>query len=212
MSDAFREVDEALREDQMKALWRRYGPVTLTAVALVIAAAAGWVWWQDRQEARAAAETATLLQGTAVGDTGLLTDLTRNAGPGVATLSRFRAAAAAAEAGDIVDAVAWYDGLAADGDVPQIWRDYATFMGAWLTLDDGDPAALRATLDPLAADDQPLRFSAREALALLALREGRTADAAAMFQDLADSEETPPAIFRRAQELADHLGGEGGQG
>lgn len=212
MSDAFREVDEALREDQAKALWKRYGPITLTVVALVIAAAAGWVWWQDQRESRAAAETATLLQGSAAGDIGLLADLSQNGTPGVAALARFRAADTAAREGNVADAVGWYEGLAANTDLPPVWRDYAAFMGAWLTLDDADPATLRGILEPLAADGEPLRFSAREALALLALREGRSVDAAALFADLADSEETPPAIYRRAQELADHLAADGGQG
>lgn len=212
MSDAFREVDEALREDRAKALWRRYGAIALTTVALVIAAAAAWVWWQDQRESRAAAETASLLQRSAMGDVGLLADLSQNATPGVAMLARFRAAHAAAATGNVADAVGWYEGLANNDDLPAVWRDYAAFMGAWLTLDDGDPAALRAVLEPLSADGQPLRFSAREALALLALREGRSVDAAALFADLAESEETPPAIFRRAQELADYLAAEGGPG
>ena len=61
MSDEslFREVDEEVRQDQLKKIWDRYGNIILAVCLAVIALVAGikgWEYWQTKQ-AEAAAET-----------------------------------------------------------------------------------------------------------------------------------------------------------
>ncbi|NJL09061.1 MAG: tetratricopeptide repeat protein, partial [Methylacidiphilales bacterium] len=52
MSDIFREVEEEVRREKLRALWDKYGGLVLAlAVAIVIGVAGwrGWEWWQHRQ-------------------------------------------------------------------------------------------------------------------------------------------------------------------
>ncbi len=47
-----REVDEELRRDQLKALWKRFAPLIIGVCVLVVAVTAGyrgWIWWHERQ-------------------------------------------------------------------------------------------------------------------------------------------------------------------
>ena len=48
-----KEVDEELRKEQVNSFVTRYGWWILGAVVLLLAAIAGWIWWQARQQASA---------------------------------------------------------------------------------------------------------------------------------------------------------------
>ena len=45
-----REVDEALREDQLKTAMTRYGVVAGIAVVALLLALGGWLWWREHQQ------------------------------------------------------------------------------------------------------------------------------------------------------------------
>ena len=46
-SEAFmREVDEAVRQDQLLTFWQRFGRWILAAVVIGLVAFAGWLYWQ----------------------------------------------------------------------------------------------------------------------------------------------------------------------
>ena len=46
-----REVDEALREQQMQDAARKYGLPIGIALVVIIAGVGGWLWWDGRQTA-----------------------------------------------------------------------------------------------------------------------------------------------------------------
>ena len=52
MSEIFREVDEALREDRAKMLWQKYGNIGIAVVTVILLATAGYVFWQDYADKR----------------------------------------------------------------------------------------------------------------------------------------------------------------
>ena len=55
----FREVDEAVRHDQYKALWDKFGVYVIALAAVLIASVAGykgWSYWKERQAQSAGAE------------------------------------------------------------------------------------------------------------------------------------------------------------
>ena len=122
MSDEllFREVDEEVRQDQIKKIWERYGGlISIAAVLVVIAVAAfqGWRYWQVRQSeaaAQAYADAVTLLEDgkTADGEAALK----GISHPTYATLARLRLAAALAAQGKADEAVAAYDAVAGDAN------------------------------------------------------------------------------------------------
>src|SRR5690606_20556257 len=61
----FREIDEELRSDRMRALWRRFGPFVIgAAVAIVVLVAAneGWSWYTKSRSASASEELYAALE------------------------------------------------------------------------------------------------------------------------------------------------------
>ena len=63
-----REVDENLRRDQARDFLKKNGPWIVGALLLFLAAVAGWLYWQDRQQKLAEAETERL--NTVMGQVG----------------------------------------------------------------------------------------------------------------------------------------------
>lgn len=65
------DLDEQERLDELKAWWKRWGNVVMIGVAVVVAAGAGWRYWQHRtlsQSLEAAAVYERLTQSLAVND------------------------------------------------------------------------------------------------------------------------------------------------
>ena len=65
------DLDEQERLDELKAWWKRWGNLVMVGLAVAIAAAAGWRYWQNRvatQSLEAAAAYETLTQSLAAND------------------------------------------------------------------------------------------------------------------------------------------------
>lgn len=209
MSDEFiREVDEEVRQERAQALWQRYGRYILGgAVAIVLATAAG-VFWQNYQQQQRLADShsfieAVTLAGQNEADAALdrLGELAREGTAGYAVLARLREAAVLLQKNDSEAAVVVYGRIAADSGVPSIYRDYATLMGAMLEIDTIDADAAETRLAGLLAGDNAWRYSARELVAIAALRAGRTDRARELLSANADDPEAPQGIRARAAQL-----------
>lgn len=212
-SDEFiREVDEELRRDRLLSIWQRYGRALIALVVLLVVGVAaweGWKAWRGRQMAAAAEALLAIERDMAAGrwaDAASAFAATAAGGaPGPATIARLREAAALGRAGD-ADAVAGtLGGLADRSDADPLLRQLATLLLAQHTLDSADPAELRSRLVPLAEAGQPWRNSARELLALLALRAGDTGQARALLDSIIDDVDTSPGLRQRAEALRDNL-------
>jgi hypothetical protein len=88
-------------------------------------------------------------------------------------------------------------------------RDLSSLYAAQLQLDTSSPADLRARLVPLAEAGRPWRNSAREMLALVAIRAGETQQANEILTALADDADVTPAQKQRANVLRESLGAAG---
>ncbi len=215
MSDEiFREVDEDLQRERYMRLWQRYGRYVAGAALAAVLATAAWVGWQSydlsRRQAlsdRYATAAALAAEGEVAGSINAFAELAGDTSTGYRVLARLRQAALLRRNGDAVGALAVYDAAAADGGAPQTLRDLATILGALHGLDLRDNSEVTRRLDPLAADDSPWRFSARELLALVALRAGDQARARELLQALADDLSAPQGLRARAAELLAALRG-----
>ena len=208
MADIFREVDEALREDRAKVLWKRYGNWIVGIAAAIILTTAAFVWWQNWTQSRNQDQTAALevariagLQEAFAG-ADAMAGVAVDASGGRALLARFYEAGLLAEAGDRQGAALAYQALADEESLSAPWDGLAQLLAGLHGLEAGDaPDDVRARLTPLADGDGPWRYSAREILALVDLRDGLTAEAAAAFRQLADDPIAPPDLRERADEL-----------
>ncbi|MBJ6127602.1 tetratricopeptide repeat protein [Microvirga splendida] len=199
-----REVDEEYRRDRIAQIWQRYNGIIIGVVVLIVVGVGGWRYWQHRQqnlaqEAAVRYEEALRLSSDDKGQeaqAAFENVLKEDAGTGYAMLARFRLAAELGQQNAENGATA-FDALASDASVPPLWQDLARLRAAWLRLDTAEPAALRQTVEPLAAPANAWRHSARELLGLSGLKAGDMDYAGRWFDQIAADRETPAALRQR---------------
>lgn len=201
----FREVDEAVRHDQYKRLWDRFGVYIIVFAAILIAGVAGykgWSFWKERESQRAGSEfvQAMVLENESdpAKATKAFETLADNGPHGYQVLSRFQLAAAQAKAGETDNAVTAYDALATDGGVDPILQGLATLQAATLRLDKADYAEMERRLKGLIEGNTAWRFSARELLGLSAYQHKNMRTAEEQFSALLGDQGTPPNMRDRA--------------
>ena len=201
----FREVDEAVRHDQYKALWDKFGVYIIALVVVLIAGVAaykGWTYWEERQSREAGAEFAQALALETGSDPSkaneAFEDLAKDGPHGYRVLSKFQMAAAHAKAGETDKAVAAYDELSTDGGVDQILQGLATLQAATLRLDTADYAEMERRLKGLIDSGTAWKYSARELLGLSAYQHRDMSTAEEQFSALLGDQGTPPNMRDRA--------------
>ncbi|MCB1454307.1 MAG: tetratricopeptide repeat protein [Rhizobiaceae bacterium] len=215
--DSFiREVNEELRQDQAKALWRRYGPVVIGAAVLVVAATAAWVGYDYWTQSRANASGDRFSAALELASKGQLDEaqaafeaLQADGYGAYPVLAKLRAATVQADRGEADAAVAEFDAVAADSSVPASIRDMARLRAGYVLVDSGSYDDVSARVEILTADSSSLRHAAREALALSAWREGRAADALGLFEQISDDDTAPRNARQRANVMVELLRGSG---
>jgi hypothetical protein len=208
VADIFREVEEELRRDRAARLWKKYGRYVIALAVAVILAVAGIQAWRAydlnrRQELseRYAAALAMAERGDNAPALDAFAELSDPGAGGYRGLAAFEEARLRVEAGDTAGAIAIWDRLAADTSLGQGFRDVALVMSVLHQMDDGDPAVLRARLEPLRAPAHAFRATARELSALLALREGDRAAARELYTAIADDRDAPSGLRSRAAQM-----------
>lgn len=215
--DSFiREVNQELRQDQARALWDRYGTFVIgIAIAVVLATAAyvGWQYWVESRANRAgdAFAQALTLANEGQHDEALaaLAEIEEGGVAAYPLLAEMRSGTVLFQKGDVDAAVAAFDAVANDGSAPQALRDMARLRAALILVDNGSYADVSSRVETLTADTNPLRHSAREALGLSAWKEGRTADALALFEQIVADEAAPRGLRQRATLMAELIRGSG---
>ncbi|KRA53007.1 tetratricopeptide repeat protein [Devosia sp. Root635] len=184
----FREVDEELRSDRMRALWRRFAPYVIGAAVGVVAIVAvneGWTWYHANNAAQSSDELYAAFDAIDGGDLASaqnqLTALSVNGSGSYPVLAQFRKAGVLARQGDAAGAVAAYDELANTQSNPRL-RELALVLGATLMVDAGTVADVESRVGSIAAEGSPLRNAAREALGLAQYKAGDFAAAQASFE------------------------------
>ncbi|HUB49750.1 MAG TPA: tetratricopeptide repeat protein [Acetobacteraceae bacterium] len=217
MPDIFDEVSEDLRAERAQLLLKRYAPLLIAAVVVVIAAAGGWEAWRWRQakEDMAAGQhylTAMTLQSLrpAAGDSKALiaqyAAIARNSPEGYRTLARLQAAALDAQSGDEPAALALWNAVATDESADPLLRDLANLLWCQHQIDNADPGLLAGRLKALAEPGNPWRPLAEEQLAMLDLRQGKTATAKTALTRLSQDITAPDGVRKRAAALLAQLG------
>lgn len=188
----FREIDEELRSDRMRALWRRFAPFVIGGAIAIVALVAineGWSWYSKSQSSAASQELYSALDAAESGDLAgaqaQLDQLAANGSGGYPVLAEFRKAALLVEQGDVAGAVAAYDSLA-NSQSNQRLRELALLLAGNLLVDNGTLADVEARIGTLATDDSQMRRVARETLGLGQYKAGDFAAAEANFQAVLD--------------------------
>ena len=208
-----REVDENLRRDQARDFLKKNGPWIIGALLLFLAGAAGWLYWQDRQQKQAEVETEKL--NTAMGQLGAeqVAEAERQLGPledsnaeGVSAAARLTKAAIALDKADRKSAMDIYRSVMDDKGLAKPFRDLATIRLTALEFDQMKPEDVIARLKDLAVAGNPWFGSAGEMTAMALLKLNRKAEAGRLFAAMAADDKVPDTIRTRAVQIAGTLG------
>ena len=209
----YREVDEELRREQLKTTWQRYGKWIVAAVILFLAGLAGWLYWQQHQEAEAGKRGEELSAifdeiqaGKMKGAEPKLDPIAKEGGPGYRAAALLTKADLAIAQGNVPAAVASFKAVAADEDLPAPYRELALIRQTAAEYDTLQPQVVVQRLQPLAVAGNPWFGSAGEMVALAYLKQQKNADAARIFAAMAKDENIPASIRSRSVQMAGALG------
>jgi predicted negative regulator of RcsB-dependent stress response len=181
------DLDEQERLDELKAWWKRWGNLVMIGLAVVIAAAAGWRYWQNRtvtQSLEAATVYEKLTQSLAANDV----KGAREAG--AMLIDQYKGTAYAPRAAlllaklnvagkDLKSAQSQLEWAAANSKEPAV-KDLAHLRLAAVQLDQKQYDAALKTLSGTHSDAFAFRFHDLKGDVLLA--QGKQADARAAYQ------------------------------
>lgn len=206
MSDFFQEVDEEVRREKAELFWKKHQNLILGVALAIIVATGGYRFYQHQRQSQAEAagaayETALSLARDGKADEAekSLVELAARAPAGYKTVARLRAADLAARR-DPKEGLKFYDEIAVDGSVDATLRDAARLRAAFVAADLPDAADFARRAEPLAADGQTFRGSARELIGAKALEAGDL-DRAAKYLDMIVTDPATPASLRQRAEM-----------
>ncbi len=204
MADIFREVEEDLRRDRLKAFWDRYGTAVLVAAALVVAGVGGWrgyQYYEHRQASQAGdqyqAATRLAADGKADEARKAFAEIGTSGPAGYKSVARLREADEIAKT-DKAGALRLYQSIAGDGSADAMLRDVARLRGAYVAVDAGSREDVRKLVEPLAAGNGSWSSLAREALGLAAYKAGDMAEARRQLEAIVSDADAVGNVRQRA--------------
>lgn len=206
-TDSFiQEVTEEVRQDQMFAFWKKWGPFVIGGVVIVVGAAALWSWQQSQQRAAAEALGGSFIAAEPTSPEDMVALADRVEGP-ARVLAQMSAAAALASDGQIADAASRYRSVAQSASAGTEYRELALLQALRLEAIEGDSARVIADLAPLADGDGPFRLLAGELRAAVMMRAGQIDQARAALDALGRDPEATDMLRLRVTEMLNLSGG-----
>ena len=201
MSDsaAFHEVDEAVRKDELREWWGRYGTWVVAAAVIVVVVVAGLVGWRQydaSQRAAASAAYSAALAKIPQDPAAARAEFEKQASIAPEPY-RSLAAMIAAQLREPLDAqVTALVALAPTLSSAEL-ADLANVIAAFKSVDSPRAEEMVAKLEPLAAADRPFRLSVRELQALVAARKGDLKRARELWAEISKDPQVPQGTQQR---------------
>ncbi|MET0360555.1 MAG: tetratricopeptide repeat protein [Sphingobium sp.] len=211
-NDAFmREVDDAVRQDNLSNFGKRYGLLVIGLILACLAAFGGWLLWQNHvhsvaDETGERYTTALATVSSSKPDTAALAALASADQDGYRAGALLAQAGLKSEKGNAKGALASFKAIAADTTLAQPYRDLALVRQTALEFDALAPQAVIDRLKPMAETGNPWFGSAGEMSAIAYMKLGKRDLAGALFASLAKDGDVPRTIQTRAVQMASLLG------
>ena len=209
-TDSFiEEVTEEARRDRLFLLLKRYGWIGVLLVLLIVGGAAWREYSRAQEQAEALGDSMLAALETEEPEARIaaLGEVAPGSAGGTALLALLTAAeqASAEQEAAAAETLA---AIAANGEVPQIYRDIAAFRMLLLQSDSREASERRTSFEALARAGSPLRLLAEEQIALIEVETGDTEAAIARFQSILADAEVTAGLRQRVSQVIVALGGE----
>ena len=212
-----REVDEALREEQIVDAFKRYARPVGLAITVGLLGLAGYLYWDHTQKAEAAQWSDRTIIAMDRLEAGQLDPaikdlelIAREGGDGNRAVALMQLAAIAAQQGKTDDAAKKFGAIVADEKLPQPFRDLALIRQVSLQFDTMKPEDVIAKLKPLAVAGNPYYGSAGELVGMAYLEQGKPQQAGELFAKIGQDKTVPNTLRARMRQLAGGLGYDAG--
>jgi hypothetical protein len=197
----------------MEQFAKRYGKWLVIAIVLFLAAFAGYLYWQKKQQEKAIAQSEQLMaiyndigQGKSDLAKKKLQPLESAGNHVVQTLTLLTEAAIALDNNDRKTALSKYQEIAGDEDAPEPYRNLATLRATALEFDSLKPEQVIERLQPLTKPGDPWFGTAGELTAMAYLKQGHKDQAGRLFAAISNDKQVPETIRSRAVQIAGTLG------
>lgn len=213
MSDqaAFQEVDDAVRQDDLKAWWKRWGTLLIVGFVLLIAvtiAVMQWRKYEDGQRAVAgaaySAALAKIVPDNAAARNEARAELEKQAKDAPEPYRMLAALAAAQLFDKVEEQVAALEAVAPK--LPPELADLALVIAAFKSADTAQADQVLAKLEPLTGPERAYRVSVRELQALAAQRKGDLKKAREIWTEIAKDTGAPQGALQRSQAMLNLYG------
>jgi hypothetical protein len=208
-----REVDDALRQDQVQGFMKTYGIMLAVVIVLGLGGFAGWLYWSHHQTKQLEERTEAFVQALDSVQADNLDDAATKLQPladkgsdANATSARLLLAAIALEQDKKADALKIYRQVAADAEAPAPLRDLAKVREVAADFDAMKPQDVVDRLKPLAAPGNPWFGVAGEMVGMAYLKMDKKDQAGPLFAEIAKDEDVDDGLRSRARQLAAVLG------
>ncbi len=208
-----REVDEAVRTDEVTGALRKYGwPVGILLV-LGLLGFGGYLYWDSSKEQALEAQSEALILAMDELEAGNLTAadtelamIGGDASPGAQASARMTRAGIALMEGRTQDAVSFYEQVIALEGAPKPMRDASLVRLVAANFDNMDPQDVIDRLGPLAVPGNAWFGSAGELVAHAYLDQGKEDLAGPLLVAIAQDEGVPDPLRARTRQLAGAYG------
>jgi len=212
-----REVDDALREDELKSILTRYGKPIGGAILAGLLGLAGYLWW-DNSNKQAAGERSEqaiialdkLEAGNAAAALADLEPLTKEGSDGNKAAAAMTRAAIMVQQGKTEDGAKAFAAIAADTAMPQAYRDLASIREVSIRFDAMPPQQVIDRLKPLAVPGNAWFGSAGELVGMAYLKLGKPDQAGPLFAAIGKNTDVPQTLRSRMRQVAGQLGYDAG--
>jgi hypothetical protein len=206
-SAAFQEVDDAVRQDDLKLWWKRWGTWVVAAAVAVVVGVTGMVGYRQydtAQRATASAAYSAALARIGQDNAAARAELNKQAQSAPEPYRSLAALTAAQLLEKPEEQVAALDAVAAK--LPPELADLALVIAGFHSVDGGKFDATMARLDPLAMPDRPFHASVTELQALAAMRKNDLKRARDLWTAIVKDTSAPQGAQQRAQAMLTFYG------
>jgi hypothetical protein len=208
-----REVDEAVRQDEVTTFAKKYGWPLGIGLVLALAAFGGFLLWQSNRESQLEAGSEQLtaaLDELEAGNLDVaddeLTAVAAGDSAAAAAIATMLRGGIAMEQQRNADAVALFTSVADNADLPSELRDLAAIRLMGAQFDDVEPQVVIDRLGPLAVPGNAYYGSAGELVAFAYLAQEKPREAGPLLVAIAKDDSVPQSIRARTRQLAGLLG------
>ncbi len=204
MADIFVEVDEALKQEKLELLWKKYGGILIGAIIAIIlgtAANAGYKSWKTNHDTKQTDIYLSTFDKTSPTADDILST-TNDLEGGLKTLTQIKAAGTAYKNGNIEKAAKIYASITSDENADPNLKHLAAYMTAHTSSNLDNELKLVSFQAMAENDENPWNLYAKLDAALLLANEKKDYTAARKYlKEINDNEKAPKTLRQKAQSI-----------